>query len=84
MDVEIPKEYEGLISQAVHRGLFASRNEVLRAALDLLSKNYLDDQLVQAASDDDQWLSRFDAFVARHQPTGMPLDDSRDSIYQDR
>ncbi|MFC1758932.1 hypothetical protein ACFL2H_09215 [Planctomycetota bacterium] len=32
----------------------------------------------------DVWQRRFEALIARHQPTGHPVDDSRESIYSDR
>ncbi len=32
-------------------------------------------------NDDASWEERFLAFVRRHRPTGAPLDDSRESIY---
>ncbi|HEX6985236.1 MAG TPA: hypothetical protein VF170_07660 [Planctomycetaceae bacterium] len=29
----------------------------------------------------DEWVARLDAIAKRHPPTGRPLDDSRESIY---
>lgn len=36
----------------------------------------------QASLPDEQWHQRLVAFSQRHRPTGVPLDTSRESIYE--
>jgi hypothetical protein len=51
---------------------------------DVLAKELAERTEVKRPLEGEQWQQRFEALIARHKPTGHPVDDSRESIYPDR
>jgi hypothetical protein len=74
---------------AAKESALRNRATVAGKSLNEFVQDVLEEELIEATAADvrmphDQWKARLHAFVARHKPTGYPMDDSRESIYPDR
>jgi len=77
MRLEIPADVETFLQDQAKAAGFSSAEEY---ALTLL-KGQGPVESEPSTQSDEQWRDRLRALAARHQPTGAPLDDSRESIY---
>ncbi len=80
--MNIPRQYQSIIDQAVASGAFATPEEALQHALELLAK----EQRIPngATSPENRRLNlsaRFRQWAESHPPSNHFVDDSRESIY---
>jgi hypothetical protein len=80
LDLQISGDERALLEQQAT----ALGQDVSRFVLDAVREKISAVEPAEPDLPDDQWLSRLKAFAARHEPTGHPLDDSRESMYADR
>lgn len=76
MQLEIPKNVEAFIQARAAAGGFPTVEAYILSQLDLEEVPQVSSALSQ-----EQWLKKFDAFVARQTSRNPHFDDSRESIY---
>jgi Arc/MetJ-type ribon-helix-helix transcriptional regulator len=84
MTLNVPREYESLLSEAVASGAFADPESALRHALELLADEQHEWPKPRPSEDSSSWAARFRAWAASHPRIEHFVDDSRESIYEGR
>lgn len=85
MTYTIPNEYEQAIDQAVAAGAFASPEQAVRHAFNLLiSEQTLEPDLDFVAKDHDLWMTELRAWSANHPAVEHVVHDRREDIYDGR
>jgi Arc/MetJ-type ribon-helix-helix transcriptional regulator len=80
--MNIPRQYQSIIEQAVASGAFATPEEALRHALELLAKEQsIPGPATPRASRRSNLSARFRQWAESHPPANHFVDDSRESIY---
>lgn len=86
MTTNVSAENERFIQQAIAEGRFASRDEAINQAVQLLRA---DGDTVRAHPPDearsaDEWIHSLRNWAASHRPVNHPVDFDRESIYSNR
>lgn len=85
MTTNVSKENERFIQQAITEGRFASRDEAINQAVQLLrdeAENSGDRDVHSESADD--WIADLRQWAAGHRQVGHPVDFDRDAIYAGR
>ncbi|UUO08544.1 hypothetical protein M4951_09530 [Blastopirellula sp. J2-11] len=81
MSLNIPSQYETILQDAVASGAFASPEDALRHALELLTiEQKASSRSADALHREDQ-ADQFRVWAESHSPVSHFVDDSRESIY---
>lgn len=83
MTLDIPSQYEAILQDAVSSGAFASKEEALKHALDLLAVEQRAPVQKTKLSHQD-WMKKVREWSESHGDVSHFIDDSRESIYEGR
>lgn len=82
MTLSLPSEYEAIVKDLVDRGAFASPEEAVKHALDLLAaEQQRNKQIERSREERRKRAKRFRQWAESNPPAGHFVDDSRESIY---
>lgn len=86
MTLNIPAEYQQVINQAVASGMFTTAEDAVKHALGLLAEEQAEvsGKPQPAETDAADRIGAIRRWSASHDEVTQVVDDSRESIYQDR
>ena len=83
MRIELPPEVEEIAKSAVSAGAYETVADFIAAVVREKGAE-LPEETAQPRLEKARWVKRLHEIAASHEPTGYPVDDSRESIYPDR